>query len=62
MGPLGFLSLGSPEYSGNMAIKDQLLAMEWVNQNIEYFSGDKNDVTLLGHSAGNPRSDSIYQK
>lgn len=52
VGPLGFLSLSLPEYSGNMAIKDQLLALEWVNRNIEGFGGDKNDVTLFGHSSG----------
>lgn len=49
----GFLSLGSDEYSGNMGLKDQLLALNWVNKNIHNFGGDKNKVTLLGHSAGN---------
>lgn len=49
---MGFLSLGRREYSGNMAIKDQLLVFQWVNRNIERFCGDKTDVTLLGHSSG----------
>lgn len=41
LGPFGFLSLNTPEYSGNMGVKDQLLALKWVNENIEYFGGNK---------------------
>lgn len=52
VGPLGFLTLGTPEYSGNMGLKDQALALKWVNENIENFGGDKNRITIFGNSAG----------
>lgn len=48
----GFLSLGTPEYSGNMGLKDQQLAIKWVYDNIEHFGGDKTRITLSGHSSG----------
>lgn len=51
-GALGFLSLGTPEYSGNMGLKDQLLALKWANTNIHNFGGDPNNITIFGISAG----------
>ena len=52
LGPLGFLSLGTAEYSGNMGLKDQRMAIKWVNENIEYFGGDKSSITIFGESSG----------
>lgn len=71
LGVLGFMSLGTPEYSGNQGLKDQQLAMKWVHANIEKFGGDKNSVTLFGDSAGTmssiyhmfaPESKGLFQR
>eukprot|EP01117_Protostelium_nocturnum_P010028 TRINITY_DN3576_c0_g2_i1.p1 TRINITY_DN3576_c0_g2~~TRINITY_DN3576_c0_g2_i1.p1 ORF type:complete len:537 (-),score=129.42 TRINITY_DN3576_c0_g2_i1:27-1637(-) len=50
IGPLGFLVTGS--FKGNFGILDQLLALNWVKENIEGFGGDPNRVTIVGSSFG----------
>lgn len=48
----GFLHLNSTEYTGNMGLKDQQLALKWIHQNIDQFSGNKNEILIFGQSAG----------
>lgn len=48
----GFLATGTADAFGNMALKDKILSLKWVQKNIEKFGGDKNRVTISGLSAG----------
>ncbi|XP_054089287.1 juvenile hormone esterase-like [Zeugodacus cucurbitae] len=52
LGPFGFLSTNDTEMMGNYGLKDQNLALKWVNKYISAFDGDPNSVTIFGHSAG----------
>ncbi|KAG8034161.1 hypothetical protein G9C98_001245 [Cotesia typhae] len=52
LGILGFLNLDDEEASGNQGLKDQVMALRWVQQNIGKFGGDPNNVTIFGESAG----------
>lgn len=54
LGLLGFLSLEnlSLDVPGNAGLKDQVLALQWVQSNIKAFGGDTNNVTMMGHSTG----------
>ena len=71
LGPLGFLSMGNEEVPGNAGLRDQSLALKWVNQNIANFGGNPDMVTIFGESAGalsvslhllSPLSEGLFQR
>lgn len=49
---IGFLSTGDTVLPGNMGLKDQTMGLKWVQDNIRYFGGDPDKVTIFGLSAG----------
>ncbi|KAK7793003.1 hypothetical protein R5R35_013184 [Gryllus longicercus] len=52
LGALGFLNLGTEEAPGNQGLKDQLMALRWVKNNIAAFGGHPENITIFGESAG----------
>ncbi|XP_069988974.1 juvenile hormone esterase [Penaeus vannamei] len=52
LGILGFLSTEDEVMPGNFGMKDQVMALHWVQENIHSFGGDADRVTIFGESAG----------
>ncbi|KAK8391303.1 hypothetical protein O3P69_017135 [Scylla paramamosain] len=71
LGALGFLSTGDSVLPGNLGLKDQTLALQWVQDNINELGGDPKQVTIFGISAGgvlshlhilSPSSEGLFQR
>ncbi|KAG0375330.1 hypothetical protein BGX24_009254 [Mortierella sp. AD032] len=56
LGIFGFFenppSIPRSKATGNLAIRDQIAALQWVQDNIVAFGGDPDQVTIFGESAG----------
>ncbi|KAJ7286289.1 extracellular triacylglycerol lipase precursor [Mycena rebaudengoi] len=54
LGPLGFPVGAEAQKRGalNLGLKDQLVALKWMQDNIAFFNGDKSKVTVFGESGG----------
>jgi juvenile-hormone esterase len=48
----GFLSTKDEAAPGNYGLLDQNMALKWVRDNIQFFGGDPNNVTIFGQSVG----------
>lgn len=71
LGVFGFLSTGDEVVPGNMGLKDQVRALEWVKENVAFFFGDSEKITIFGNSAGgasvhmhmqSPLSENLFQR
>lgn len=72
MGPLGFFAhSGLGGKTANFGLLDMIHALQWVQQNIEAFGGDPDNVTIFGVSAGgmavdmlmsSPLSEGLFHK
>ncbi|KAK5974978.1 COesterase domain-containing protein, partial [Trichostrongylus colubriformis] len=56
---LGFLSTGDEVCAGNLGLWDMTLALHWVQDNIRFFDGDPERVTVFGQSAGGASVDML---
>ena len=48
----GFLSTGDVNAPGNAGLKDQVIALKWLKENIQNFGGCPNRITIVGQSSG----------
>ncbi|CAG9823970.1 unnamed protein product [Phaedon cochleariae] len=52
LGIFGFIGTEDLTCPGNVGLKDQVLALTWVQRNIAFFGGNPQNVTIFGESAG----------
>lgn len=52
LGILGNLNTNDSEARGNQGMKDQVMALQWIQDNIKNFGGDPKKVTIFGNSYG----------
>jgi carboxylesterase type B len=52
LGVLGFLNTGDRHSPGNFGLKDQILALRWIQENVLAFGGNPKSVSIMGSSAG----------
>ncbi|KAK5640862.1 hypothetical protein RI129_009409 [Pyrocoelia pectoralis] len=52
LGALGFFLTAGPTVRGNMGLKDQAFALNWVKENIIHFGGNPKKTTVFGSGAG----------
>ncbi|CAG9823989.1 unnamed protein product [Phaedon cochleariae] len=52
LGIFGFIGTEDLTCPGNAGLKDQVLALNWVQRNIAFFGGNPENVTIFGDSAG----------
>jgi para-nitrobenzyl esterase len=75
LGPFGFLDLAhfGAAYLGSASngLRDQILALTWISENIQDYGGDPKNVTISGQSSGGssvlsllacPSADELYHK
>ncbi|MDJ0345846.1 carboxylesterase family protein [Streptomyces sp. H10-C2] len=75
IGPLGYLYFGAEDgaesESANFWLTDQVAALRWVRDNIAYFGGDPDSITVAGQSggavstaalAGHPEAQGLFQR
>uniref|UniRef100_A0A182JN27 Carboxylic ester hydrolase n=1 Tax=Anopheles atroparvus TaxID=41427 RepID=A0A182JN27_ANOAO len=52
LGVFGFLKNERHNITGNYGLKDQLVALQWIQRYVHHFGGDPERLTVMGHSAG----------
>lgn len=71
LGAIGFLNTRDKNAPGNAGLKDQVMALKWVKDNIHYFGGCPNRITIFGEDAGgssvqfhmmSPMSDGLFNQ